>query len=158
MNQTDESSVVEPMLAAGKVAQGLWELGTFIISVGSAIGAFISKVGGVTQFLVEVGFFGIAAYVGLFFVVTPLLMLLAGAERVTSRETTDKAFVVFACCAAVVGAFVVRFLVFDDQVAEDLDAIGTAFGVILGIVILAMPLVLLWYFKGSRPTQPPSPS
>jgi hypothetical protein len=143
---------VDRVIDLGEKARSVWELGAFVISAGSAILAFISDVGGWAQFFVEVAFLGFAAYIALFVVVIPVIGLLTGAERVTRRETTEQAWIVIGALAAVCGAAFVRFALFADGVSQDLDAIGTTFGVIVGVAILLSPLVVWWYVKGSNRT------
>lgn len=147
----DDRSGLDRLLHAGEQAKRAWEVGSFVITAGTTVLAFISDVGGPIQFLVEVSAIGFAAYVALFVVVVPMFYLLQGVEKVTKRESTDTATFVVIGLAAVVGAAVIRFGLFDQRAFEDLDAIGTAFSVLVGIAVLLVPVFVLWYTRGSRP-------
>lgn len=150
-NERAEVSSFDKVLDVGKKAKTVWEIGSWLISAGSAILAFITKVGGPVQFLVEVAFIGFASYIALWIAVPLGVGLLSALEKATGRTSTDVASAVVVVTFALVGAALVRFALFHPEVTQDLDGIGTAFGVVVGVVILLMPLFILWYARGSRP-------
>lgn len=127
-----------------------------LVSAGTAIVSFIKGVGGLTQFLVEVAFYGFASYIAMFLVLPVVLGAVAGLEKATNRTSTKAATVVVVALGALGGGALVRFGLFAPNVTKDLDGIGTAFGVIVGIAILLVPLAILWYVKGSKPTARPA--
>ena len=145
--------VVDRALDAGEKIKTAWELGAFVISAGTSVGAFITDVGGPVQFLVEVGTIGFAAYIAAFVVVMPAFALLVGLDNVTRRESNTATLVTVGAVAAVGGALLIRFAVFHPDVTEDLDGIGTTFSAAVGVCVLLAPLFALWYFKGSRPVR-----
>ena len=54
---------------------------------------------------------------------------------------------------AVGGGALIRYKVFAEGITQDLDGIGTAFGVLVGVAILLTPILILVYVKGSRPVR-----
>jgi hypothetical protein len=122
------------------------------VSAGLTIVTFVRDVGGPVQFLVEVAFFGFACYIAAIVVVPALTMLLGGLERAAKRQTTDVAVGLVVGVGLLAGGALIRFGLFHPDVAQDLDGIGTAFGVAVGVAILCVPLVLMWYLRGSEPS------
>lgn len=127
----------------------MWELASWVISAGTTVVTFVRSVGGPVQFLVEVGTYGFACYVAIWVVVPLVLAGLAGLERVSGRQTLDVVAAVAAGVAVLAAGAAVRFGLFHEDVAQDLDAIGTTFSALVGVAVLCVPLVLLWYFRGS---------
>ena len=131
-------------------AKRLWEVLLWLVEVGIAVVAFVNSVGGPIQFLIGVAFFGFACYAALFVVVPAAMFALQGLESTFGRSTTDIATAVTAAASALGGGALIRLGLFAPNVSHDLDAIGTGFAVIVGIAIVAMPLVALWYLHGSE--------
>ncbi len=139
--------------------QKVGEFLTFCIATGSAIVGFIKSTGGVVQFLVEVGTYGFACYVSAFIIVPLLFGIVFLLEKVTHRETIDTAIAVITGLGLLGGGALIRFGVFHPEVAQDLDGIGTFFAASVGVIVLCIPLVIMWYLKGSSPAthrQPPT--
>lgn len=107
-----EPTSFDRIVATGERAKAVWELGSFLITAGTAILAFVASVGGPVQFLIEVSVIGFAAYVALFVVVVPALLLLSSVEALTRWTSTDTTYVVIGALAAVLGAAVIRFGIF----------------------------------------------
>ena len=133
-----------------KQAKEIWGILTWIVSAGAAIPAFLKSAGGPVRFLVEVGTYGLACYVSVWIILPIVMMILAGLERVTSRETTDKAAGIVAGLSVLGGGALIRWGLFHPRINEDLDTIGTAFSALLGVAVLAVPFIVLWYFRGSK--------
>jgi hypothetical protein len=132
-------------------AKDIWEIGSWIVSAGTTIVTFVRGIGGPVQFLVEVGFYGFACYIAAFVFVPLLIMALTSLEKATRRTTTDAFAIVAVGIAVLGGGALIRFGLFAEGLTEDLDAIGTAFGAFVGLIVLLLPIVLFWYFRGSKP-------
>ena len=133
-----------------KQAKEIWEILTWIVSAGLVIGAFLKSAGGPVQFFVEVGMYGFACYCSVWIILPVVMMILTGLEKVTSRETTDLAVGIVLGVTVLGGGALVRWGLFHPRVTKDLDTIGTAFGALLGVAVLAIPFIILWYFRGSK--------
>lgn len=144
-------SPAETVLQRAETAKRVWEVATWIIEAGVIVVGFISDVGGLVQFLMEVGFFGFACYVAAFIFVPLTVAGLEALERGTNRQTTDIGGGILVGAALLGGGALVRFGVFAPGFTEDLDAIGSTFLALLGLAVLLVPIAVWWYFRGSRP-------
>jgi hypothetical protein len=133
-----------------KQAKEIWAILTSIVSAGSIIRAFLKSVGGPVQFLMEVGMYGFACYVSVWVILPIVIMILAGLEKVTGRDTTDVAAGIVAGVSVLGGGALIRWGVFHPRITEDVDTIGTAFMALSGVAVLAVPFIVLWYFYGSK--------
>lgn len=129
--------------------QKVVEFLTFCIATGAAVVGFVKTTGGPVQFLVEVGTFGFACYVAIWVIVPLLIWAITLLERVTHRQTTDAATMVVLGLGLLGGGALIRFGLFHPDVAKDLDTIGSIFTASVGVIVLCIPLVMVWYFKGS---------
>ena len=141
------------LLGRAKQAKEIWEILAWVVSSGTAIVTFVRGVGGPVQFLVEVGVYGFACYVAVWVILPAVVAALTGLENATGRATTDLAAGIAAGTAVLGGGALIRFGLFHPNVTKDLDGIGTAFGALVGLAVLAVPLVALWYFRGSTPAK-----
>lgn len=123
------------------------------ISIGSGVVGFIRSIGGFGQFLVEVGFFGVACYLAVFLVYLPVNWLLEKLGKATQRVTTGSAEAWIAAGTVLIGGVIIRFLVFAEGITRGGDAFGNFFMGLLGVLILLAPLLLLWYTRGSKPVK-----
>lgn len=133
-----------------KQAKEIWEYATWVVDVGVAVVGFIKNTGGWVQFLVEVGTYGIACYIAIWLVLPLAVGAVSALEKGTHRTTTDAAAGLIAGVAVLGGGALIRYGLFAPGLTEDLDGIGTAFAALLGVGVLLIPLVVWWYFKGSR--------
>jgi hypothetical protein len=106
--------------------------------------------GSLTQFLVEAGIYGFACYAAIWVILPAVLFLMQYLDRTFQRQTTDSAAAIIVAVAVLGGGLLIRSTFVPDY-GQDLDAIGTAFAALLGVATLAVPLLLLWYFRGSTP-------
>jgi hypothetical protein len=130
-------------------AKRYWEIGTWLIAVGTLVSAFIRGVGGPVAFLLEVASFAFACYIAMFFAVPASLILISILEKATHRITNDPAVVIILGVIWLGGGAIFRYEM--GNFWQDVDAIGTTFGVLMGLGVLATPLFLLWHRKGSKP-------
>jgi hypothetical protein len=122
-------------------AKKIWETVAWAISAAGTVMAFITEVGGVKQFLVEVFAFGFAGYIAVF----PAGVVIAGVVWLLERaglQPTDKATVGFLVALVLIFGAVIRFSVFHEGVTRDLDVIGSSFASLVGLAILVTPAVL----------------
>jgi hypothetical protein len=103
--------------------------------------------------LVEIAFLAIACYIACFVTLPLMIGAISLLEKATNRETTDPAGGFVLAVGVVGGGLIVRYGLFDPNVSHDLDAFGTGFAALIGLVVLASPFVLLWYRAGSKPRQ-----
>lgn len=123
------------------------------ISIGSGVVGFIRDIGGFGQFLVEVGFFGVACYFAIFVFYLPVNWLLDKLGKATKRVTTGSAEAWIAAGSVLIGGVILRFLVFAKGITRAWDAFGNFIMGLLGVLILLAPLVLLWFTRGSKPVK-----
>lgn len=123
------------------------------ISIGSGVVGFIRSIGGFGQFLVEVGFFGVACYLAVFLFYLPGNWLLEKLGKATKRVTIGSAEAWIAAGTVLIGGVIIRFLVFAEGITRGGDAFGNFFMGLLGVLILLAPLLLLWYTRGSKPVK-----
>jgi len=138
------------ILDTAKEIKDLIELVTGAISIGIAIVAFLQTPGNLTQFLVEAGIYGIACYVAIWVILPVVLFLINYLDRTFQRQTTDSAAAIIIGIAVLGGGILIRSMFVPDY-GKELDALGTAFLALLGVAVLAVPVFLLWYFRGSTP-------
>ena len=146
----NESSQPSGIIGSLKQMKEFWEIVAWIISGGTAIVALINSAGGPIQFLAQVGVFGFACYAAAWVILPIALAALAGLEKMFNRSTTDVVNGIVAGIA-VLGGGALILSTFAPGYAKSLDAIGTAFVVLVGIVVLAIPFIVVWYFRGSKP-------
>ena len=132
-------------------AHHVWTTLVWVVEAGVTIAGVVRSAGGPVQFLVEVGFYGFACYVAVWIVLPAVLFLLERLEQATGRETTDVAAGLIIGAAVLGGGALIRYVVFAPGLTQNLDAIGTAFGALIGLVVLLIPFVVLWYTSGSQP-------
>ena len=149
-NQSEaKPTLVQRVDTAHKVVETI----STAISIGSGVVGFIRSIGGFGQFLVEVGAIGIACYFAVFIFYIPVNWLLEKLGKATNRVTTESAEAWIAAGTVLIGGLILRFLVFAEGITRDLDAIGSGFLGLLGVLILLAPLVLLWFTRGSKPAK-----
>lgn len=145
-----EDSQSADVISRLKQAKEIWEILVWVISAGTVIVSFVKSTGGLLQFLVEVGTYGIACYIAVWVILPVALWTLAGLEQATSRRTTDLATGITAGIAVLGGGALIRWKLIHSTFTEDLDTIGIAFSSLLGVAVLAAPFIVLWYFRGSK--------
>jgi hypothetical protein len=129
-----------------------------IAAVSTVIG-LIKAAGGPLAVLMAIGVVGLAAYAGAsaaFFLFEFLIGPVDSyTRRKLKRETTDIAlmWILGAFWLAVTVSFVWLIGLPDP---DDYDGLGQTAFAALGVVVLLIPLALLWYAKGSKPTEPPA--
>jgi hypothetical protein len=148
---SDNNQQKPDVIGTLKQAKDIWEIGTWIVTAGTTLVTFIRGVGGPVQFLVEVGFYGFACYMAAFVFVPLVTLILTKLEEATQRTTTDAFGIILLGIALLGGGALIRFGLFAEGLTEGLDAIGTAFGALVGFAILLMPVFLFWYYRGSKP-------
>jgi hypothetical protein len=153
MEPSDKTEGSSKAVGLLKSAKDLWELGAWAIAAVSTVITFVKAHGGPVQVLIEIAFIGFGCYVALFIITFPLLSIVGALEKATGRATTDAAGIVILLIGIVGGGVFVRFVLFDQSVTHDLDAIGKAFGATIGIAILVAPFIFLWYRYGSKPVK-----
>lgn len=142
---------VQPsVLDQAEAAKRVWEIMVWLADAGIVIVGLVQSTGGPLNFLIEVALYGFACYISLFLVLPIAMVALAALEKVANRQTTDVAIGVTAAVAMLAGGAFIRTL-FYPGLADDLDEIGTMFAALVGVAILASPLIWLWYTNGSRP-------
>ncbi len=139
------------LMRGGRLINELIGIVSTIISAGAAVVSFIKGVGGPAQFLVEVAFYGFACYIACFVTLPIALFVISSMDRATKRESSTATLAVVVAIGVLGGGALFRFGLFAKDVTHNLDGIGTAFGVICGLVILLIPVGAFWYLKGSKP-------
>jgi hypothetical protein len=132
-------------------AKRMWEILLWLIEVGIAVVGFVNSVGGPIQFLIEVAFFGFACYASLFVVAPAAAFAFQWLEGAFHRQTTDPAMALTIAAGVLGVGALIRFGLFAPGVTRDLDVIGSVFAATVGVAIMSIPLIALWYFRGSRP-------
>jgi len=138
------------IIDTAKTFKDVIELVTWTISIGIAVLSFLRTPGSLTQFLIQVGTYGFACYIAIWMILFPVLYLINYLDKTFHRETTDTAAAIVVGIS-VLGGGVLILSGFAPDAYKDLDTLGTAFMVLLGIVTLAIPFLLLWYYRGSTP-------
>lgn len=133
-----------------KDSASVWTAVTTLIAAASTLRGFVANVGGPLAFLGEVGAYGVACYAALWLFLPLAALALRGLERASGRVTTQRATGLILGAAVLGGGWFIRTW-FYPGFPHDLDAIGTAFMTMLGAGTLLVPLLALWYAKGSQP-------
>jgi hypothetical protein len=124
-----------------QLAKKIWETVSWGISAAGTVMAFVTEVGGVQQFLIEVFAFGFAAYIAAF----PAVAVMAGVVWLFERarmQPTDKATIGFLVTLVLIFGALIRFSVFHEGVTRDLDVVGSTFASLVGLAILLTPVGL----------------
>ncbi len=126
---------------------------TSIIGAVSAVVGFVVANGGLVSILVQVGVFAFACYIA----VIPAVLVLSAFDALgesIKRETKEAVQLVVGIVLILLFALLIRLFVFYDGIGTDFDAFGRAFAAAVGVAALLLPLLVLWYFYGSKPSSP----
>jgi len=145
------NSQFDKTVATGKKLHEIVGIVTSIVAVGSAIGAYITSVGGVAGFLREVIWYALGAYISWFAFLPPVFLLHDKIERETNRSSNDVVVLLLLAAPVMGGAYVLRHYVF--YIEEDVGEGSKVFTSVLGALILLVPIGLFWYYKGSQPNK-----
>ncbi|WP_143110738.1 hypothetical protein [Streptomyces sp. cf124] len=134
----------------GDSAKRINEVQTLITAV-AAVVAFINGVGGLVEFLWQVGTFVIPSYVALIFA----FLFVMGVEKVLSdsfsRTLTGESAAILFVMALLGGVFFLRFKVFVPTEFDDTAAGARIFACLMGGAILLAPIIIWLLRKGSTP-------
>ena len=149
-SSSPESSKPAGVFETVKQGKEMAETVVWVITTGIAVVGFLQTPGSLTKFLLESGMYGVACYVAACVILPVVILIFERLDRMFGRVTTDTAQAIITGVAVLGGGLLVRSI-FAPGVTEDLDTIGTAFGVLLGIGTLSIPVLIWWYTRGSQP-------
>ncbi|MEU9421227.1 hypothetical protein [Streptomyces sp. NPDC048272] len=123
------------------------------IAIISAVVGFVKGAGGPVAFLHEVAVFGFAAYCALFVSALILGGISEGFSHHLHRELTDTAVVIVGGAIWLGLTALVRFQFFIDDMDYDPSnsSAAHAFACLFGGIVLALPVFVWLWFKGSNP-------
>lgn len=121
----------------------------WVIATGSTVAGFVISAGGPAGFLTKVGLFGAACYVGVWPAVPLVLGVVWLFDHYFRRDITDDALAILLCGLVLIAGWLIYRAVFAG--VDDLDTFARVFFAVVGVAVLAAPVGLLIYRKGSTP-------
>lgn len=146
-NSPSGKSVIDSLEQAKRV----YGIAIWLIEVGVVVVGFIKSAGGLIHFLVEAGAFGVACWIA-YYPVGWLAWVIMKAFHLSEDALPDDAWAIVLGLAVLAGGALVRFRLlphFPDT--EHLDLEGTVFLTVVGIVVLAVPFLILWVAHETPP-------